>query len=662
MTGKCQELSSRLSAALRVARGAARCAVLCVTLVSAASLVHAGTSTVSIHDIQSTVDSSGGSLYAGQEVTISGTVTATQYFGYTVAEAPGPWNAISVYSWTEGPAVGDEVQLTGIVDEYFGMTEIGVVLDYQLLSVGNPVPSTVVTLAEVSQEPYESVLVTVEDVTVAALLAWGEWAVMDTSLDFALCDVLNDYMYFPGVGDHLASLTGVLFYTYGTFKIEPRSTQDIVGEVIPHYALFGHVVTMNDEREVLAKSYVEIEGDEIVAIHPRRPLGIPVISTGGLIFPGLIDSHNHPGYNVLGAIPFSTTFEDRYEWRDDPMYDDFGAQMSSIRHHGGYYAQEPNLRKFAEIRALTAGTTSIQGANCYGYDADYFAHQGIIVDNVERFPARALHDTFPLWSDQGNWAVTSDEYWDRFIVHLAEGINDEALEEFHTWRSWGMLDERTTVVHGVALQGPEWSAMAAVGANLVWSPQSNLVLYGRTANIPAALAAGVNVALAPDWTESGSRHLLDELRVADDLDNEQWGDVITPLQLAEFVTRNAARAVGSEERIGQIAPGFRANLMVIPGSPNRPYDALLRAEQASVKLTVVSGKPMYGNPDIMAKFGFLEGCETVFLGGEEKTLAIRVDSHNIPEASKSLADIQAELRAAYDASSPKVCEFVGLDD
>jgi 5-methylthioadenosine/S-adenosylhomocysteine deaminase len=620
-------------------------------------------STDLIYDIQSSVDGSGGSTYVGDMVTISGTVTATYIDGYVVAEAPGPWQAIFVFSQTEGPDIGDEVEVTGIVDEYYGMTVIGYVISAEHLSSGNAVVATPVTLAEANQEQYESVLVSVADVTVAMVLDYGEWIVIDDSPDYAVCDVLSDYVYFPQPGDNMDSVTGILFYAYGAFKIEPRFTNDIVGDVIPHYALRGHVVTMNDSRDVLRSAYVEVLGDEIVSIQRKRPKGIPVVQAGGLIFPGLIDSHNHPSYNVLGFIPFQKLFEDRYEWRDEQVYDDFGDQLSSIEHYDGYYAQYVNLWKLAEVRALTAGTTAIQGSNCNGYWNNDFAHQGIGINNVERFPARVYHTTFPLWLSPADWAELNALALDRFIIHLCEGINSWALDEFYIWQGAGMLDGRTTIIHGVPLGDPEWAAMAAVGANLIWSPMSNLVLYGDTADVPGALAAGVNVALAPDWTESGSKHILDEMRVADAHDNAHWGDVISPLQLAEFVTRNAAKAVGTEQFMGQIAPGYRANLMVIPGSPKHPYDALLRATQKKVKLTVVDGKPMYGNPDTVASFGFAENVESITVGGEEKALAIQVDVPyaHIPEADKPFSQVMSELEEAYAASEPKVCEFLGIE-
>ena len=632
-----------------------------VIALSTAAIARAQPLELTIEEIQSNAYPSGFSMYAGEEVIITGVITYTDFFGFAVAEDSGPWQAIYVFDWTVYPQIGDEVRLEGTVIEYYGMTQIAYLTSYEVLSSGNAVEPLVLNVGEVSQEQYESVLITVQNVDVVGLLNYGEWAVSDAPLQYLLCDDQNDYVYFPKMGDHLDSITGVLAYTFGAFKLEPRETSDISGDPIPHYALHGRVVTMNAAREIVGNAYVEILGDEIVAIHDDRPKDIPVVATGGLIFPGLIDSHNHPSYNVLDVIPFETLFTERYEWQADSLYAQFSDQLRDIRNYGGSSAQLLNMYKLAEVRALTAGTTATQGVNCSYEEYAPFAHQGIIVDNVERYPALVYHDTFPLQEDPIFWESVSTENWQRFIVHLSEGTSVAALGEFNQWVDWGMLDWRTTIIHGVPLGDPEWAQMAAAGANIVWSPVSNLSLYGATADIPGALAAGVNVALAPDWTESGSPNLLDEMKAANSYNQENWGGVITPQQFAELVTCNAAKAVGNDTFAGEITPGYRANLMVIPGSINKPYEALLRANPEDVKLTVVDGIPRYGNPDVLAKFEFIGPVETVIVGGVEKGLAIQVESNWLYESDKPFAEILAELEEAYEASDPKVCDFIGVE-
>lgn len=612
---------------------------------------------VSIYTIQYTTDPSGDSPLAGQVVMTAGTVTAVTADGFTIADSAGVWHAVFVYTVSSGPAVGDSVQVTGSVQEYYGMTEIADVTAVQHLSSGTSVSPLVVSPADAGQEACESVLLRVDSVAVTDLIPYGEW-VVDSVL---VCDDVNDYFYFPAVGDQLDSVTGVLFYSFEAFKLEPRNTGDIRGTAIPHYALGGDVVTMNDTREVLPGRYVEVDGDRIVAIHAMPPPGVPVIETGGLIFPGLVDAHNHAAYNALGVIPFDSTFQDRYEWQATTLYSDFRDQYNAIRDYGGSGANTPSLHRLAELRALCAGTTTIQGVNCNGHAYDAFAHEGIGINNAERFPARVLSSVFPLSQGTTYWQNRSAEYWDRFVVHLSEGVNATAHDEFATWKTLVPLDERTTIIHGTALDAGDWTELAAAGAHLVWSPRSNVVLYGATADIPGALAAGVDVALAPDWTESGSANLLDEMRFARAIGDSLWGSVLTPQLLAEMVTRNAADAIGAVGRIGEVAAGYSADLMIIPGSPGAPYEALLAARPEDVMITVVSGRPMVGEPSLMSQFGFLEGTEAIVVGSALKTLAMRVVSHAIPETGVAVAGDIDDLETAWAATAPRVCCFLGID-
>ncbi|HZQ07989.1 MAG TPA: amidohydrolase, partial [Anaerolineae bacterium] len=83
----------------------------------------------------------------------------------------------------------------------------------------------------------------------------------------------------------------------------PLSTLDPLGGA--KYALEGRVVTMNDAGDVLKRGTIYIDAGEIKAALPSNapaPDGFedaPIIKTGGTIYPGLIELHNHLSYNVL---------------------------------------------------------------------------------------------------------------------------------------------------------------------------------------------------------------------------------------------------------------------------------------------------------------------------------------------------------------------------
>jgi 5-methylthioadenosine/S-adenosylhomocysteine deaminase len=620
-----------------------------------------GAAAVTIYDIQYTTDPSGDSPYAGQSVTIEGFVSAIFYDGYIVAEDEGAWHAIYVYSKRDGPQVGDEVTLTGTVSEYNNLTEISDVTAYDTISTGNEISPVVIDAQAANQEMYESVLISIPDVTVTSLnTTYNEWTISDDAGSIP-CNDKADYLYFPQMGDYLNSVTGIQMYEFGAYRLEPRETLDIDIDTHMHYALKGDIITMNETRDIIPDGYVEVYADKIMSIGTTQPSGIDIIEVNGLIFPGLIDSHNHPRFNVLSEIPFPHTYTERYEWQDDPMYGDFWDQYGSILDYPDDDGMSDNLWKLAESRALCAGTTMIQGYNCNGSSAIGIAHSGMGINNAERFPSRIYSSTFPL-RYESDWRNTKTyEYWDRFVIHLSEGFSAAALQEFYTWQSWDLMDWRTTIIHGVPLTEAEWDIMASANAHLIWSPFSNIVLYDETADVPGAIDAGVNVALAPDWTESGEDNMLAEMKYADYINQTRFGDVITPQQFAEFVTCNAAYAIGQQDRVGSIVEGYQADLMAIPGTVSEPYDDLLAAEPADVKLTVVNGRPMYGDPALMNLFTEVDPQENISICGEPKNIAIQVDAHGIFVSDKSLSEVMSELLTAYDQAFPKLCDFISYD-
>ena len=76
------------------------------------------------------------------------------------------------------------------------------------------------------------------------------------------------------------------------------------------------------------------------------------------------------------------------------------------------------------------------------------------------------------------------------------------------------MDE-TVVIHGTGMDQSQFNKMGTTGAGLVWSPFSNLVLYGDTTDVVAADNAGITISIAPDWGPSGTKNNLHELKVAD---------------------------------------------------------------------------------------------------------------------------------------------------
>jgi 5-methylthioadenosine/S-adenosylhomocysteine deaminase len=133
---------------------------------------------------------------------------------------------------------------------------------------------------------------------------------------------------------------------------------------------------------------------------------------------------------------------------------------------------------------------------------------------------------------------------------------------------------------------------------MVWSPLSNLLLYGRTADIAAARAAGVHIGLGSDWSVSGSKGLLGELKAAR-IASGRAGGVLADLDLVAMATRDAARILRWDGALGSLRPGLRADLLVVEGTGGDPYTTLIDAHDSAVRLVVIDGVARYGTRPMM---------------------------------------------------------------
>lgn len=195
------------------------------------------------------------------------------------------------------------------------------------------------------------------------------------------------------------------------------------------------------------------------------------------------------------------------------------------------------------------------------------------------------------------------------IAHLSEGRRGDSYNkmEYPYALQMGLVLPGLVMIHGVGLDKDALTDAARKGLSIVWSPFSNLLLYGETLDVVAAKKAGVNLALGPDWSPTGSKNMLDELKIARRyLDKMKISNrVISDQDLVDMATVNPGKALGLEKTVGRVAAGYAANLLLIDRSTlnahKNPYTALVRAEQEHVSLVVVNGEPLYGDvPSLQA--------------------------------------------------------------
>jgi cytosine/adenosine deaminase-related metal-dependent hydrolase len=486
------------------------------------------------------------------------------------------------------------------------------------------------------------------------------------------------------------------------------------------------IVTMDDHHDVIPFGNVLVRNGTIVAVWsgPKPPRGVTVgdasvVQAGpeDLVFPGLINAHDHPSYDFLepwlppssDAIPSqgkagSDPYANRYQWGADGsptasleerrLIDNPATVLNSSIGLG----LAPEVDKYAEIGALLGGETADMGAS------------GVLVRGIDHgaFGGRVAPSYTGAIADLTGSALTdlqdkmASGQVDAWGVHLAEGVPDadrrpgdpvSSRSEFQTLEDKGLLTDETMIVHGTALTRSDFAAMRqagsprsdgtgdGLGAKLVWSPLSNLLLYGTTTNVYDAMAEGVTVSLSTDWTPSGSRTLLHELKVADvalrdprilggsrdeipefSLDNKgplgrALAEAALDRGLVDMVTRNPAISLRIYNQVGSVEAGKTADLMMVhwpstpppPGVPPTVYRALINSTERDVRLVLVGGEPMAGSVALMSKLkpGDYEAVTSTVRGYQEAVDA--TTNSPLPAAGETVAQVSSTLTAAVNA-------------
>lgn len=191
---------------------------------------------MSIYNIQYTTETSGDSPHINEQVRVSGIVTAINinqddFIGYFLQDSSSTWNGLYVYDpGRDSTQLNDSLTVVAIVAEYNNVTQVSYVVEYIVNSTGNTLPDPlIITTGETDLEPYEGVLVTVENAEcINNDMGYDEVELNDGSGAI----IVDDYIYnYTGTDAFTVSniyrVTGVMYYSSGDYKIIPRNAGDI---------------------------------------------------------------------------------------------------------------------------------------------------------------------------------------------------------------------------------------------------------------------------------------------------------------------------------------------------------------------------------------------------------------------------------------------------
>ncbi|NOZ51817.1 MAG: amidohydrolase family protein [Gammaproteobacteria bacterium] len=419
------------------------------------------------------------------------------------------------------------------------------------------------------------------------------------------------------------------------------------------YVLEGRIVTMDDQSTILDNGAIYIAKGIITAVQPvfeDPPAGFEKakrINTGDTIYPGLIELHNHLSYNAIPLWDVPQKYANNGQWRGIDAYRRQITKPSQVL--GGTDGIIEALVRYVEMRALLGGVTTSQGISLSSSPRIKRYYKGI-VRNVEQplnddLPAAGTKIGNPNRNKTADYLKTLNKK-KCYLQHLSEGTDKTARGWFLGLKmdngEWA-LNEAFCGIHSTALKEEDFQIIADHGGSMVWSPLSNYLLYGATANLLAAKNSGVDIGLGSDWAPSGSKNLLGELKVAW-LASQAQGNIFSPEDIVAMVTRNPARIASWDEHLGTIKAGNLADLIAINGQQGDDYMRLIEARETSITMTIIDGVPRVGQKRLMKDFG--PGTENIHIGRSERVLNLTQADADPLVGQLSLAEATSRLKNA----------------
>ena len=371
---------------------------------------------------------------------------------------------------------------------------------------------------------------------------------------------------------------------------------------------------------------VEIYDGRIFKLHHPGAAdrsALPILNlSGALILPGLINAHDHLEFSLfprLGRGPYPNAAkwaEDIYQPNDSPVKEHLQVPKQERLSWGGF-------------KNLLSGVTTVCHHN--PYDAEVFERH---------FPVRVVK--------RFGWAHSlafSPDIAERFratppdapfIVHLGEATDEAGRDEIFQLDGMGVLDQRTVLVHAVALDERGLTLARKRGASILWCPSSNLYTLGETLT-RRGLDSGIPVALATDSSITAAGGLLDEIRVAQQVSG-------LPCEaLYAMVTEAPARILRLAAGAGTLCAQAAADLLVLPDPGCAPADALLQLRSRDIHAVMVAGQINLLTSD------WLERLPTPVSGELHR---ITVDGRPFGVAGFDAASLLASARRALDYAGP----------
>jgi cytosine/adenosine deaminase-related metal-dependent hydrolase len=207
-----------------------------------------------------------------------------------------------------------------------------------------------------------------------------------------------------------------------------------------------------------------------------------------------------------------------------------------------------------------------------------------------------------------------------FILHAAEGVDEESMQEVFDLDRIHALDQRTVLVHGLACTPEAVSLINRRLAAVILCPTSNEFLFHRSPTL--AFIHSLNTAvLGSDSPLTAGGDLLDEIRFV-------YGQIgLDANSLYAMVTDRPAEVLRLRRGEGRLKPGSLADILVVRDTGLSPAETLAQLTIAQIELVIVAGRIQLAGPSLFDRLpiALRQGLQLFEVDGHPRWVRAPID-------------------------------------
>ena len=303
-----------------------------------------------------------------------------------------------------------------------------------------------------------------------------------------------------------------------------------------------------------------------------------LIFDNAVIFPGLINSHDHLDFNLFPALG-NKTYKNYTEWGKH-LHKHYKTEIEQV-----LKVPEVLREKWGIYKNLLCGVTTVvnHGKKISVTDSPITIYQDCQSIHSVKFDKK--------------WFCRLNNLFKKKLpvaIHCGEGTDQSALKEIDHLKNWNLLKRDLIAVHGVAMT--ENQAPAFKG--LVWCPESNYFLLGKTAPVNC-LKKHLPILLGTDSTLTGDWNIWKHIQLA------RKTKLLSDQELYDSLTINPAKTWGLNE--GEILKDRSANLVIVKAHDYlNGYDSFFSVNPKKILMVIHQGNIVLFDEELWAQLKHID--------------------------------------------------------